>query len=867
MAWAVRTLLKDGVAGRDCLPKAENEQHFNVFRHKKRHKQQAFRAMMRRNELDEGVMDATWPGDQLNQGMVHQHPARAFEMESQIGPPRLLTPLFGREHDVHTISELLRQDEVQLLTLTGPGGVGKTRLAIRTAESLRDDFPDGIAFAALAGLTDHALVLSAVAQAVGVTDAGLRPLEARLAQALDGKRMLIIIDNFEHVVEANRAIASLLASVSGIKLLVTSRSPLRISTEQEFAVSPLALPPVDVGTVAELAGYPSVALFVQRARSVRADFALNAGNAATIGELCRKLDGLPLAIELAAARCKMLSPERLSAELAHGLGILAGGPRDHPDRHRSMRAAVAWSYDLLTRDEASLFRQMAVFAGGCPLDAVDAVCGMDAGTRPFTAGEPLELIGALIDASFLRQETGADGVERLSMLETLRAFGLKQLAERGEEASVRARHAAWCLELAERAAAAFAGRGPGDWGKRLEAEIDNLRAALTWHEESGDIAATLKLATALAPLWTDLGHEREGHRWLVSALVDASAASTSVQARASVLASRLTASLGDFTAARWLAERAYVLASTSGDQQSLADAICVLGNVARGLGNDAEAIASYQDALDRYGAIGDAHGAGYTLVQMAKLGDLGTFDRAGSIADQELANQRGEEALRLYRELGNSRGIARALHQLAYIAYKQRDYRRSARLSGEALALRWSDRNLTEAAASFEDLADIAGMTGFPAIAARLYGAAAAMRASLGVPMWPAYREEYEREVDHSRQALPGGVFDAAWADGWAMPVADAVANALAVAAQLAANPGEIALSGASEASTDRHGLTSRELEVLRLIAQGCTNQAIANELFISLPTVKGHVTSIMAKLRLPSRTAVTAYALRNGLV
>ena len=812
-------------------------------------------------------MSATWPGDQSNQGSMRPAPSIADDVESHVNLPRLLTPLFGREHAIRAIAERLRRDDLQLLTLTGPGGVGKTRLAIRAAESMREDFPDGIVFAALAGLTDDALVIPAISQAVGVSDVGLRPLETRLARALDGRQMLIIIDNFEHVAGANRAIASLLASASTVKLLVTSRLPLHISVEQEFAVAPLELPAADILSVDELAEIPSVALFIQRAQAVQADFSLDAGNAQATCDLCRRLDGLPLAIELAAARCKVLSPAALLLQLSRGLDVLSGGPFDHPDRHRTMRAAIVWSYNLLKPDEEAFFRQLSIFVGGCPLDAVEAVCRRDDTGRTFAPDESLEFVGALIDASLLRQESGPNGAVRLSMLETLRTFGLKRLSEREEVDDVRARHAAWCLDLAERAAAAFIGHGPGDWGWRLELEIDNLRAALAWHAEASDLDSTLKLATALAPLWTDLGHEREGHRWLVGSLVDAEGVAPSVQARAGVVASRLTTSLGDFDSARQLAEQARTWAVTAGDTQALADAICVLGNVARGLGDESGAIASYQDALDRYHVLGDTHGAGYTLIQMAKLGDLGAFDRAGSVADQELANQRGEDALHLYQELGNSRGIARALHQLAYIAYKAHDFRRSARLSREALALRWNDRNLSEAAASFEDLADIAGMSGFPAIAARLYGAASAMRETLGVPMWPAYRAEYEREVNYSRRKLSGSEFASAWAEGRAMPIAEAVDNAMVVAEMLAVEPPGMSNAESLATASTRHGLTGRELEVVRLIATGSTNQAIANALYISLPTVKGHVTSIMTKLGLTSRTAVATYALRNGLV
>ena len=396
------------------------------------------------------------PADQSDHAPLHLIPSPRTEGVDFVLPPRPATPLIGREDESAAVMALLCQDHVRLLTLTGPGGVGKTRLALRVATDLADSgsFPDGVAFVALAPVTDPALVLPTIAQAIGVREAGNRSLEEHLAAVLGRSRLLLILDNFEQVVRAAQPVAALLAACTGMKALVTSRIPLHVGGEQEFAVPPLGLPDAVSSSLPSLAENPAVALFVQRARAVRLEFVLDEGNATVVADVCRRLDGVPLAIELAAARSKILSPSALLGRLTSALGILTGGPLDQPARLQTMRSAIAWSHDLLADEEQVLFRRLTVFAGRFTLDAAEAVAeagGSGEQERASFAPSVLDGITALVDSNLLRHAEGADGEPRFWMLATIREFGLEQLAASGEDEEVRRRHAAWYLALGEAA--------------------------------------------------------------------------------------------------------------------------------------------------------------------------------------------------------------------------------------------------------------------------------------------------------------------------------------------------------------------------------------------------------------------------------
>ncbi len=767
-------------------------------------------------------------------------------------PPQPLTTLVGRDHAVAAVLERLSRPDVRLLTLTGPGGIGKTRLAIQVANEALDDFPDGVAFVALSPVTDLDLVIPTIAHAIGVTGPGTQSIEERLARTLDRKRMLVVLDNFEQVAAAAGPLAALLKATRDVRFLVTSRMTLHISGEHEFAVPPLELPPTAIGV--DLASYSACALFEERMRAIRGKFALDAGNGAVVLEICRRLGGVPLAIELAAARGNALPPAALLEHLTHSLDLLSDGPLDRPARHQNIRAAIRWSYDLLPPNQQQRFRQLSLFAGGCPLDAAAAVT---AAKRP--TGLVPEL-SALIDASLLLQEPQPDGAPRYWMLDLIRRFGLEQLAASGEQPETVRRFTAWLTDLAREAGAAYAGKGPGSWPATLQRELPNFRVALTLLDEAGDTEGLLTLITALNPLWSTLGHQREGLQRLTTALERADTQTPApLVLRGQILAARLATTVGDFARAGELAATASALARQSDDAAALADTACALGNLARGLGDQPEARAQYETALAMYRERHDRYSIAYTLIQLAKLGDLGIPQQPGNPDDIAHAEAQCSEALTLYRELGNSRGIARALNHLAYLFYKSDRYREAAAAAGEALPLFADGGNLTEGSQCIENLADIAGATGHGELAARLYGIADFLQERLGAPMWPTYRVEYEQEVDRVRALLDPATLKAAWQSGRELTDGEMIAEAIEAAALLQDAP-------VMSAAPETHGLTARELEVLRMLATGASNQDIADALFISVSTVKGHVQNIMRKLGLTSRTALAAFAVRQKL-
>ncbi len=808
--------------------------------------------------------------------------------------PAELTSLIGRERETAQAVHALRWDRVRLLTLTGPGGVGKTRLAIRVARSVADDFSDGVAFVPLASITDAALVPLSLAASLGLFEQGGQAIEDILVSHLCSQQRLLVLDNFEHLLEAAAFIPRLLAACPDVTALVTSRAPLRVQMEQKMDVPPLAVPvPSALRSPERATRCPSVVLFLERARAVKRDFEVTEQTLPFIIEICRALDGLPLAIELAAARTNVLSADMLLGRLDRRLQILTGGLRDLPPRQHTMRNTIAWSYDLLRPAEQTLFRRLSVFAGGCTLEAAEAVCQAIGHLEL----DILDGLGSLLDKSLLtvREQEGPGEARqpRFGMLETVREFAHDQLLSSSEAEAAHREHARYFLALSEAARTKVRGPDQSTWLERLEQEHDNLRAALNTAHQMDDVGLGLHLAAVLWPFWLARGHFKEAQEWLDRFLPRSEAAGVSPSIRAYALYAagtlanvhsgnelaisllrqalvlarlsgddRCTAAIlaqmggteggrgnyqvseqlldqslaiyrrlddrpglcavlsdragiaryqGDYERAAALYHEALVLSRAIGDTRRVAYVLARLGNLATDQGRPSEALPLYEEALalrrqardtfgiadvlyrlgsaatdigdypgatvcyeeslDLYRSLGNKYGVAYVL--------LNQTESAIGMGDLEGARALAVQALALFEELGDRRCIAMVLMHLGDVAREQHDYQQAMACYSESLTLHWKLNVRPGIARCLESMTRLACVQGQGERAARLHGAAAALRGALNAVMPPAERARYDQDLAVARGQMDDQAFATGEAEGQAMSVEQVVEYAL----------------------------------------------------------------------------------------
>lgn len=720
--------------------------------------------------------------------------------------PIQLTSFIGREQEVAELKELLQS--TRLITLTGPGGSGKTRLAIQVAGEIIEHFRNGVFFVALAPLTDPKLIVSAIAQPLGIKETVGNSMADNLRDYLQSKSLLLVLDNFEQVISAAPVIAELLSTCRDLKVLVTSREGLHIGGEREYPVPPLPVPDLTkLPPLESLTQYASIALFLQRAKAVKPDFQITKETAPAVAEICHRLDGLPLAIELAAARVKLFPPRVMLNRLEDRLEFLSGGNRDLPARQQTLRNAIAWSYELLNEKEQSLFRRLSVFNNGCTIDAVEALA-----EHPVERIAILDELTSLLDKSLVREIDTAQGEPRFVMLELLREFGLEQLAASGEREQIQRWHAKFYLLLAEQAESKLESAEQLEWVNRMEQEHDNLRAALEWSrrtDNAWDIC--LRLACTLGLFWEVRGYFSEGRGRLATILaMEPAQGRTASRAKLLARAAELAYRQSDYAATVAFAEESLEIYRGVGDWQGMASMLIKLGNAVTESGDYGHASECLEEALSLWRELEDKHGVARALISLGfiamrqgiysladdrlvealsisrELGDARSMgfelSGLGEVAlrqsDYQRATQLLEESLELRRQLGNKWGVAVSLGTLGWVALRERDLDRAMARLDESIKIRKEIGDKGGIAWCLERLAEIHAAQGKPEKAVHLLSAAATLRISIGSVIDSVDQTEYQNHLTLLRNRLGVPRFGALWDEGHALTLEQALAEA-----------------------------------------------------------------------------------------
>jgi predicted ATPase len=734
-------------------------------------------------------------------------PLRTLESRPNNLPPQP-TPLVGRERELEQVRELLLSPEVRLLTFIGPGGTGKTRLALQAAADLLEEFEDGVFFVSLAAMSDPQLFLPTVATTLGVKESSEKPLEESLKEYLRETELLLLLDNFEQVLEAAPAVSGLLSAAPHLKVLATSRTPLRLYGGREYPVPPLSVPdPRRVPTVEALTHYEAVRLFIESARALKPDFTITNESAPAVAEICARLDGLPLAIELAAARIRMLPPKALLARLGNRLKLLTGGAHDLPERQRTLRGAIEWSYDLLEESEKTLFGRLSVFAGGRTLEAIEAVCDAE-GDLPVDA---FEGVYSLLEKNLLRQEEELEGEPRFVMLETIHELAREKLEESSEAETFKRAHAEYFLALAEQAETELKGPNQLEWRELLEAELDNMRTALSWALEGADAELGLRLAAALWRFWTDRSYFDEAHRWLEEALAKNSEAPTAARAKVLNGLGFLAGFRGNLAREKALREEALALSRKIGDQEGAAYSLHQLGQVSYFQGNFEAAQQAFEESLALYRELEDAWGSALALRGLAVgVFEQGEFEKGEALLEEtlalsrELEDQLGiqnclvhlgraamlrrdferaethfKEGLALGRRVKDDYGTTACLLSLGLLAIRRGDHEQAEALLTEALALSREFGDTISIADCLIGFSEVSGTRGDVLRAARLWSAAEALYEVSGYARPALERSLHEPYREAARSQLDEATWNQAWEEGRAMALEEAVSYAL----------------------------------------------------------------------------------------